>query len=126
MERDIARIDTLIGQLLTLSRFEASLTSGTTEDVDFTLLVQEVAADGNFEAQALGKSVVLEEANSVVLQNADSLALRSACENIIRNAIHFTRPGTEVKVALGIDNAASGPQVILTVCDEGPGVPNDA
>jgi hypothetical protein len=64
MERDIARIDTLIGQLLTPSRFEASLTSGTTEDVDFTLLVQE-AADGNFEAQSLGKSVILEEANSV-------------------------------------------------------------
>jgi two-component system sensor histidine kinase CpxA len=126
MERDIARIDTLIGQLLTLSRFEASLTSGTTEDVDFTLLVQEVAADGNFEAQALGKSVVLEEANSVVLQNADSLALRSACENIIRNAIHFTRPGTDVKVALEINDAAAAPEVLLTVRDMGPGVPEDS
>ncbi|HXO98480.1 MAG TPA: ATP-binding protein [Chthoniobacterales bacterium] len=126
MERDIARIDTLIGQLLTLSRFEASLTSGTTEDVDFTLLVQEVAADGNFEAQALGKSVVLEEANSVVLQNADSLALRSACENIIRNAIHFTRPGTDVKVALEINAAAAAPEVLFTVRDMGPGVPEDS
>jgi len=126
MERDIARIDTLIGQLLTLSRFEASLTSGTTEDVDFTLLVQEVAADGNFEAQALGKSVVLEEANSVVLQNADSLALRSACENIIRNAIHFTRPGTDVKVALEINDAAAAPEVLFTVRDMGPGVPEDS
>ena len=126
MERDIARIDTLIGQLLTLSRFEASLTSGTTEDVDFTLLVQEVAADGNFEAQALGKSVVLEEANSVVLQNADSLALRSACENIIRNAIHFTRPGTNVKVALEINAAAAAPEVLFTVRDMGPGVPEDS
>jgi len=127
MERDIARIDTLIGQLLTLSRFEASLTSGTKEDVNFTLLVQEVAADGNFEAQSLGKSVILEEANnSVVLQNADSLALRSACENIIRNAIHFTRPGTEVKVALEINGAAGAPEVLLTVRDMGPGVPADS
>jgi two-component system sensor histidine kinase CpxA len=126
MERDVARIDTLMGQLLTLSRLEAGLSSGARENVNFTLLVQEVVADGNFEATALGKSVTLEAANPVVLENADSLALRSACENIVRNAIHFTRPGTEVKVALGIDNAASGPQVILTVCDEGPGVPNDA
>jgi len=125
MERDVARIDTLMGQLLTLSRLEAGLSSGERENVNFTLLVQEVVADGNFEATALGKSVSL-EASPVVLENADSLALRSACENIVRNAIHFTRPGTEVKVALGIDNAASGPQVILTVCDEGPGVPNDA
>jgi signal transduction histidine kinase len=126
MERDVARIDELIGQLLTLSRLEAGLTSGERENVNFTLLVQEVVADGNFEATALGKSVTLQSANPVVLENADSLALRSACENIVRNAIHFTRPGTEVKVALGIDNGASSPQVILTVCDEGPGVPNDA
>jgi two-component system sensor histidine kinase CpxA len=126
MERDIARIDTLIGQLLTLSRFEASLTSGIKEDVDFTLLVQEVAADGNFEAQSLGKSVILEEADSVVLRNADSLALRSACENIIRNAIHFTRPGTDVKVALEVNGAPGTPEVILTVRDMGPGVPEDS
>jgi two-component system sensor histidine kinase CpxA len=125
MERDVARIDTLMGQLLTLSRLEAGL-SGERENVNFTLLVQEVVADGNFEATALGKSVTLETANPVVLENADSLALRSACENIVRNAVHFTRPGTEVKVALGLDSAALSPQVILTVCDEGPGVPDDA
>jgi signal transduction histidine kinase len=126
MERDITRIDTLIGQLLTLSRFEASLTYGTKEDVDFTLLVQEVAADGNFEAQSLGKSVILEEANAVVLRNADSLALRSACENIIRNAIHFTRPGTDVKVTLEVNGVPGAPEVILTVRDMGPGVPEDS
>jgi two-component system sensor histidine kinase CpxA len=115
-----------MGQLLTLSRLEAGLSSSARENVNFTLLVQEVVADGNFEAAALGKSVTLEAANPVVLENADSLALRSACENIVRNAIHFTRLGTKVKVALRIDNATSGPQVILTVRDEGPGVPKDA
>jgi K+-sensing histidine kinase KdpD len=121
MERDVARIDTLMGQLLTLSRLEAGLSSGERENVNFTLLVQEVAADGDFEAQSLGQSVSLEASSSIVLERADSLTLRSACENIVRNAIHFTRPGTEVKVALGIDNPASSPQVLLTVRDEGPG-----
>src|SRR6266404_116929 len=125
MERDVARIDTLMGQLLTLSRLEAGLSSGERENVNFTLLVQEIAADGNFEAKSLGKSVSLEASSQIVLERADSLALRSACENIVRNAIHFTPPGTEVKVALGIDNPAS-PQVLLTVRDEGPGVPRNA
>ncbi len=126
MERDIARIDALIEQLLTLSRLEAGLSLGERENVNFTLLVQEVVADGNFEAQSLGKSVSLEPSSPVVLETADSLALRSACENIVRNAIHFTRPGTEVNVALGIDNAASSRHVFLTVRDQGPGVPKDA
>jgi two-component system, OmpR family, sensor histidine kinase CpxA len=126
MERDVARIDALIGQLLTLSRLEAGLSLGERENVNFTLLVQEVVADGNFEAQSLGKSVSLKSSTDVVLETADSLALRSACENIVRNAIHFTRAGTEVNVALGIDNAASDRHVCLTVRDQGPGVPNDA
>jgi signal transduction histidine kinase len=125
MESDVARIDALIGQLLTLSRLEAGLSLGERENVNFTLLVQEVVADGNFEAQSQGKSVSLESASPVVLETADSLALRSACENIVRNAIHFTRPGTEVNVALGIDDAASSRQVFLTVRDQGPGVPKD-
>src|SRR6266404_4400008 len=126
MERDVARIDALMGQLLTLSRLEAGLSSGQRENVNFTLLVQEVVADGNFEAQSVGKAVSLEASSPIVIERADSLALRSACENIVRNAIHYTWPGTEVKVALGIDNPATSPQVLLTVRDEGPGVPRDA
>jgi signal transduction histidine kinase len=126
MERDIGRIDTLIGQLLALSRLEAGLSSGERENVNFTLLVQEVVADGNFEAESLGKSVTLESAIPVILENADSLALRSACENIVRNAIHFTRPATDVRVALKIDHTAPTRQAVLTVCDEGSGVPDDA
>jgi two-component system, OmpR family, sensor histidine kinase CpxA len=126
MERDVARIDARIGHLLTLSRLEAGLSLGQRENVNFTLLVQEVVADGNFEAQSLGKSVSLQSSSDVVLETADSLALRSACENIVRNAIHFTRPGTEVNVALDVDNTASSRQVFLTVRDQGPGVPNDA
>ena len=126
MERDVARIDARIGQLLTLSRLEAGLPLGKRENVNFTLLVEEVVADGNFEAQSLGKSVSLKSSSDVVLETADSLALRSACENIVRNAIRFTRPGTEVNVALDVDNTASSRQVFLTVRDQGPGVPKDA
>jgi two-component system, OmpR family, sensor histidine kinase CpxA len=126
MERDVARIDALIGQLLTLSRLEAGLPLGERENVNLTLLVEEVVADGNFEAQSLGKSVSLESSSNVVLETADSLALRSACENIVRNAIHFTRPGTKVNVSLGMDHAPSSRQVLLTVRDQGPGVPKDA
>jgi len=52
LDRDVERIDLLMGQLLTLSRLEAGFSSAEREDVDFAQLVEEVAADGNFEAQA--------------------------------------------------------------------------
>jgi two-component system sensor histidine kinase CpxA len=126
LDRDVARIDLLIGQLLMLSRLEAGLSSAERENVDFTELVEETAADSNFEAQASGKSVSLRTKGSVILGNADPHALRSACENVIRNAVRFTQPGTDVEVVLEIDRSALEPLALLSVRDHGPGVPEDS
>ena len=126
LDRDVARIDLLMGQLLTLSRLEAGLSSAEREDVDLAQLLEEVAADGNFEAQALGKSVSLGINGSVTLRNADPHALRSACENIVRNAVRFTQPGSDVRVILDVDQSAPERFAIVTVRDHGPGVPEDS
>jgi len=123
LDRDVERIDLLMGQLLTLSRLEAGFSSAEREDVDFAQLVEEVAADGNFEAQALGKSVSLQTTGSIILRNADPHALRSACENIIRNAVRFTRPGSDVQIVLDVDRSAPEPLAFLSIRDHGPGVP---
>ncbi|RZU43621.1 ATP-binding protein [Edaphobacter modestus] len=126
LDRDVARIDLLMGQLLTLSRLEAGLSSAEREDVDLTQLVEEVAADSNFEAEASGKSVSLRTKGLIILENADPHALRSACENVIRNAVRFTRSGTNVKVVLEIDWSTPEPLGILFVRDHGPGVPEES
>jgi two-component system, OmpR family, sensor histidine kinase CpxA len=123
LDRDVVRIDLLMGQLLTLSRLEARFSSTEREDVDLVQLVEEVAADGNFEAQALGKSVSLQTTGSIILRNADPHALRSACENIIRNAVRFTQPGGDVQIVLKLDRSAPEPLVFLSIRDHGPGVP---
>ena len=123
LDRDVERIDLLMGQLLTLSRLEAGFSSAEREDMDFAQLVEEVAADANFEAQALGKSVSLQRTGSIILRNADPHALRSACENIIRNAVRFTRAGSDVQIVLEVDRGAPEPQALLSIRDHGPGVP---
>jgi two-component system, OmpR family, sensor histidine kinase CpxA len=126
LDRDVARIDLLMGQLLTLSRLEAGLSSAERGDVDLVQLVEETAADSNFEAEASGKSVSLRTTGAFILKNADPHALRSACENVIRNAIRFTRPGTNVEVTLEIDRSTPELQWILSVRDHGPGVPQES
>jgi len=123
LDRDVVRIDLLMGQLLTLSRLEARFSSAEREDVDLVQLVEEVAADGNFEAKALGKSVSLQTTGSIILRNADPHALRSACENIIRNAVRFTRPGSDVQIVLKVDRSAPETLAFLSIRDHGPGVP---
>jgi signal transduction histidine kinase len=125
MEHDVERIDGLMDQLLTLSRLEAGISSSGRENVNLTQLIQEIVADGNFEAQGSGKSVRLEASEDFYIGNADQAALRSACENIIRNAIRHTRTGTAVDVLLRKDQSSLLPQVSLFIRDRGPGVPEE-
>jgi signal transduction histidine kinase len=122
MERDVERVDTLMGQLLTLSRLETGLSSDGRDNVDLSQLVQEVVADGDFEARACGKSVRLQAEGGIVIEKADQQALRSACENIVRNAIRFTAPGSEVEVILKTERMSPSSQAVLLVRDHGPGV----
>ena len=128
MERDLARVDTLMAQILILARLESGLSSGTRERVNFSQLLEEIVADGDFEAQALGKSVSLGAAHSVVLENAYPHGLRSACENIVRNAIRYSPPGGKVEVSLILSGDGGGDRerrALLSVRDRGPGVPEE-
>jgi signal transduction histidine kinase len=125
MERDVERVDTLMGQLLTLSRLETGLSSDGKDSVDLSQLVEEVVADGDFEARSCGKSVTLQAEGGIVIEKADQQALRSACENILRNAIRFTTPGSEVEVILKTEKMSPSSQVVLSVRDYGPGVPGE-
>src|SRR5882724_2065040 len=117
MEHDVERVDTLMGQLLTLSRLETGLSPDERDSVDLSELVQELVADGDFEARACGKSVRLEAEENIVIEKADQQALRSACENIIRNAIRLTKPGSEVEVNLKTEKMSSSSQAVLSVRD---------
>src|SRR5260221_4005572 len=56
LDRDVVRIDLLMGQLLTLSRLEARGSSAEREDMDFAQLVDEVACGADFQAQTLAQS----------------------------------------------------------------------
>jgi len=47
--------------------------------------------------------------------------LRSAIENVVRNAVRYTAVGTEV----AIDLAVTGEEVVVSVRDNGPGVPEE-
>ena len=115
------RLDKLIGQLLTLTRIESGIESTQRETFDLTNLVQEVAADGDFEARAHGRQVKVLRADACTILGAPEI-VRSAIENIVRNAIRHTPPGTSVDVTLE-QISTSGPKAVLQVRDYGPGVP---
>ena len=112
------RLDTLIGQLLALTRIDSGVDRGTATPFDLTNLVQEVASDGDFEARARNRSVTIAQADACMVSGFEEL-LRSAVENVVRNAIRHTAEGTAVEISLQCGNS----RALLRVRDHGPGVP---
>jgi two-component system sensor histidine kinase CpxA len=120
IEREAARLDELVGQLLTLSRLEAGEQIAVRQPLDLSRIAAEVTGDAAFEAQARGVAVRLEAPASLPFEGDEAL-LRSALDNVVRNGVRFTAPGTAVTTAA----AAEAGGVTLTVRDHGPGVPAD-
>ena len=123
MEREVERLNTMIGQLLTLSRLECLDQPPPMESIDLAALVREVAADADFEATSMDRSVQLVECAACSTHGARDL-LRSAIENVARNALKYTDPNGQVRMRLV--RAADGRTAAVVVEDQGPGVPPDA
>jgi two-component system, OmpR family, sensor histidine kinase CpxA len=122
MQVDLQRLNETIGRLLTVAKLEASPTLQNSAKVNLSDLVSSIAADADFEAQERGTRVeVAETADLAVL--GDPNLLRSAIENVFRNALRFTAPGTPVEVLLQSAPALNGGDARIVVRDHGPGVP---
>jgi len=112
------RLDTLIGQLLALTRIDSGVDRGAPAPFALANLVQEVANDGDFEARARNRSVVIQQADACTINGFEEL-LRSAVENVVRNAIRHTAERTTVEISLQCTTT----RALLRVRDFGPGVP---
>ena len=120
IETESNRLNEMISRLLTLSRLETGSQDFERSDIDLKLLVEQVAADANFEAEAVGKSVTITHADSCRIIGSEEL-VGSAVENVLRNAVRYTRDGTSVDVSLKSDHGSA----IVAVRDHGGGVPED-
>jgi two-component system OmpR family sensor kinase len=117
VEKESQRLDTLVGELLTLSRLEAAVDNIEQDYFDVMGLVSLICSDAEFEGKELGKSVTFEAGSECLLKGSIEL-LRRAIENIIRNAVFYTAENSRVSVSL-IERPT---ELILTVSDEGSGV----
>lgn len=112
------RLDNLIGQLLTLTRIDSGVDANLRETFDLANLVQEVVVDGNFEARAQNRAVRFLASGNCSMSGVAEM-IRSAIENVVRNAVRHTPPGTAVEVTI----AREGGSALIRVRDHGPGVP---
>ena len=117
IEREATRLDSLVGEVLALARLESGTASRTKERVDLATIAANIAEDARFEAEALRRSVRFSASGDApVIGNGD--LLHRAVENIVRNAVKFTKEGTTVDVRVQTTRTSA----ILTVSDHGPGI----
>ena len=124
IELETEQLDKLIAQLLTLSRIESCADAGPAkEEIDLANLIQEIAVDGNFEAQARSCMVCVGPLDScVTLGSPDQI--RRAIENVVRNVIRYTKERSQVEIILRRQGTLPSARAAIQVRDYGPGVPD--
>ncbi|MFZ0285802.1 MAG: ATP-binding protein, partial [Terriglobales bacterium] len=125
IDREADRLNQLIQKLLTIARLD-----GGDEPIQKSLLqlehlISEIAKDAAFEAQDRRCEVEVDVIDDCVVVGNARL-LQSAVENVVRNAIRYTEPGTSVQIRLEQGIGGNGREAVIRVTDSGPGVPEEA
>lgn len=121
IEQDTIQLDSMLEQILTVARLEGGQHKPKFENVSLNEIVDNVVQDARFEATAIGVDISWLGATAVRLDGDPGL-LRSALENVVRNAIFYSGEAGQVRVDLQRDNGTA----VISVRDNGPGVPEDA
>jgi two-component system sensor histidine kinase CpxA len=120
IEREAARLNDLIRQMLFLSQLENQTNAQPSREIDLGRLLTEVVADADFEARHNDRAARLDRCDRARVRGIEEL-LRRALENVIRNAIRYTAINTDVIVQL-VSNL--GGISVIQVTDRGPGMPD--
>ncbi len=138
MQHDVRRLDRLISDISDASRLDAELARGEAGPVDLAALLRAVVSMAGDSPRSNGAQIELSiparrgrrgDADYVVLGHDSRLA--QVVTNLIDNACSFSEPGGVVRVALARsaaspDGEASDDKVVITVDDDGPGIPPHA
>jgi signal transduction histidine kinase len=110
---DIARLRTLVEELMELSRFDARTEEVETRPVDLRRLIRDVVA-------ARHRDAVMEIPDDPIVIESDPRRLERILTNLLANAREHA-PGALVVVRL----RANAERIAITIADRGPGVPPD-
>lgn len=120
IEREGNRLNTLVGELIQVTRGEGDPQGLVTERIRLDELIGTIADDVRLEAEK--RHVILNTSLTEVSMNGNPELLRRAIENLIRNAIRYSPEETTVDVSL----SKVGSVYRISVRDHGTGVPEES
>lgn len=115
LQSESTRLHHLIERLLAQAALERRDELTDINEVDLAALTHEIIAD--LTAQSAQQGVTFTVTGSTLIRG-ERFLLRQAIENLVRNAIDFSPPGSTIRIHLEAHH--------LTVRDSGPGIPEYA
>ena len=117
IRRNLDRLNELIANLLALSKAEETELS--VQPVDLRGVATEVGADLRLTAASRDIAIRTLHSSAPVVVLGDRSQLTRAVQNLVTNAVKFSRPGGTVELRV----TTSGGDAVLEVADEGIGIP---
>lgn len=117
IERESERMDSLVGELLELSRLESGVMKLEKESVDIDELLATIVEDARFEGTAKQIVIQYEQASDVIVFGQQDM-LHRAIDNVLRNALKYSHDTSLITISSAVDDT----NVSIKVTDQGPGV----
>jgi two-component system, OmpR family, sensor kinase len=121
LSEGVARAIRLIEQMLAFARQEPRA-DAPRAPVALDVIARETVAELVSLADAHRIDLGLAGAQPVTVQG-DAEALRTLLRNLVDNAVRYTQAGGRVDVSVADAGAPGAPRALLTVTDDGPGIP---
>jgi two-component system OmpR family sensor kinase len=114
---EVERLTLLVEELLVLARLDAGQERGLSETVPLNPIAEEAVCRLEPMARERQVRITLDPSPPVAARVARGSA-NLVLANLLDNAVKFSPPGGRVSIRLAID----GPDAVLSVSDEGPGI----
>lgn len=122
IEQECHRLDSLVGEVLTLARMESGVPQPKEDYIDLIELLRSLVDDAQFEAKDSGSMIQLQLDNAlqegIIIQSRGELLLR-AFDNLIRNALQHAGRGCHIDIEV---HQESDDMLVIEIADNGPGV----
>ncbi|NJR41769.1 MAG: HAMP domain-containing histidine kinase [Akkermansiaceae bacterium] len=116
VDASLSAVEEIFSTLIEISRIDAGRLEAEIADFPLSEIFDQLRVE--FEPMAQARGLALRVMSTVMWARSDRRLLRRILQNLVSNAIKYTRTGA---VLLGVRR--SGGSIVIQVCDTGPGSP---
>jgi two-component system phosphate regulon sensor histidine kinase PhoR len=128
MNQQATRMNSLVEDLLSLSRIELHEHKAPTGRVDLADVLGKAGALFEMRAGAKGQKIALSIAPGPAEALGDPVELSQVFENLIGNSLRYGAPNSSIRIAVRAippENGAGSGTIAVSVSDEGAGIPKE-